>query len=438
MAFLFAIKLSLFCMNAISVKTMRSTISKKGRMSMAELYDIIAVGGGPGGLAAGIYGRRSRLKTAVIEKGRPGGQAAATEELENYPGFFKEATGAGLMKLFAAHTERFGACIIRGQVIDLQLQGAVKKVITKEGQEYLTRSVILAPGAEPRSLNIPGEHRLRGKGVSYCATCDADFFEDLDIAVVGNGDAAIEEAIYLTKFAQSVAIIVIHDEGVLDCNKASAEKALANPKIKWVWNSILTSINGDELVESITVNNIKSGESSELEVSGVFFFVGTTPKTEFLKGHIPLTEQGYIITNDLMETAVPGVYAAGDARDKYLRQVITAAADGAIAAVAAEKYLAEQETFHKQVLEAQKPVLLAFWAPQVEESFTAMGLLEALAAEDNSFSLVKLDTYRNTKTAALYDVKIIPSVLLFLNGELKGRLEGQFTIEEAQALLSNR
>jgi len=386
-------------------------------------------------LAAGVYGSRSRLKTAIIEKGCPGGQAASTEELENYPGFFEQAKGPELMKCFAAHAERFGAAIIRGQVTDLQLNGAVKKVITKEGQEYLAYSVILAPGAQPRSLNIPGEQELRGKGVSYCATCDADFFEDLDIAVVGNGDAAIEEAMYLTKFAESVTIIVIHDNGVLDCNKASAQKAFANPKIKWVWNSVLAKINGDELVESVTIKNIKNGASSELEVNGVFFFVGTTPKTEFLHGHVALTEQGYIITNDLMETDVPGVYAVGDARDKYLRQVITAAADGAIAAVAAEKYLAEQETFREQVLNAQKPVLLAFWAPQVEESFATVSLLEALAAADSSFSLVKLDTYRNKKTATHYDIKVIPSVLLFRNGEAQGRLEGQFTKEQAQALL---
>ena len=402
---------------------------------MTEVYDIIVVGGGPGGLAAGLYGSRSRLKTAIIEKGRPGGQAATTEELENYPGFFEDATGPGLMKRFAAHAEHFGSAIIRGQVTDLMLQGAVKKIITKDGQEYQALSVILAPGAEPRSLNIPGEHRLRGKGVSYCATCDADFFEELDIVVVGNGDAAIEEAMYLTKFAETVTIIVIHDEGVLDCNKASAEKAFANDKIKWIWNSILMEINGDELVESVTVKNIKTGQLSQLDINGVFFFVGTVPKTAFLQDQVDLTEQGYIITNDLMETNIPGVYAAGDARDKYLRQVITAAADGAIAAVAAEKYLAEQETFRKQVLDAEKPVLLVFWAPQVEESFAAVGIAEEFAAKNNHIDLVKLDTYRNKKTAANFNISQIPSILLFEKGEVAGRLTGKITAEHIINLL---
>ncbi len=398
---------------------------------MAEIYDILVVGGGPGGLAAGIYGSRGRLKTAIIEKGRPGGQAGTTEELENYPGFFEHATGPNLMKNFTDHAEHFGTEIIRGVVEDMDLSGVIKKVITKDGQEYLGHTVIISPGAEPRMLNIPGEGKLRGKGVSYCATCDADFFEELDVVVVGNGDAAIEEAMYLTKFAESVTIIVIHEEGVLDCNKASAEKAFKNPKLKWVWNSVLEEIVGDELVESVTVKNIKTGELSSLEVNGVFFFVGSIPKTGFLKGHVELNEQGYIITNDIMETNVPGVYGVGDARVKYLRQVITAAADGAIAAVAAEKYLAEMETFTSQVLEAQKPVLLAFWTPQVEASIALVGLLEKMHEVDDSFDLVKLDTYRNQKTAQQYQATVVPSLLLFNKGEVIDRLEGQ-DITEAQ------
>ena len=201
------------------------------------------------------------------------------------------------------------------------------------------------------------------------------------MVVVGNGDAAVEEAMYLTKFAETVTIIVIHDEGVLDCNKASAELAFANPKIKWVWNSVLTEIKGDGLVESVMIKNIKTGEITEMETNGVFFFVGTVPKTEILKGKVELNEQGYIITNELMETSVPGVYAAGDARMKYLRQVITAASDGAIAAVAAEKYLAEEEGFKERVLTSQEPVLVAFWAPQVEASIEAVSLLEKKVAE---------------------------------------------------------
>lgn len=402
---------------------------------MSDIYDILVVGGGPAGLAAGIYGSRSRLRTAIIEKGRPGGQASTTEEMENYPGFAEGTTGPGLMQQFAKHAEHFGTAILKGVVEDVDLTGMVKTVTTKAGETYRGHSVILAPGAAPRSLNIKGEGKLRGKGVSYCATCDADFYEDLDVVVVGNGDAAIEEAMYLTKFANEVTIIVIHDEGILDCNKASAEKAFKNPKIKWVWSSVLEEIVGDELVESVLIKNIKTGEITEKEVNGVFFFVGTVPKTKFLEGKVELDKYGYIPTNDKMETNIPGVYAVGDARVKYLRQVVTAASDGAVAAVAAEKYLAEMESFREQVLEAKTPVLLAFWAPQVEESIAAIGVLEqVVAGSSGKVSLAKLDTYRNQKTSAAYQVQSIPTVLLFEGGQVKGRLDGNVTEEAVRAL----
>ncbi len=395
---------------------------------MSEVYDIIVVGGGPAGLAAGIYGSRSRLKTVIIQKGRPGGQAATTEELENYPGFPRGTTGPGLMEAMANHAESFGTEIIKEEVVDLELDGEIKVARTKSGKEYKSKIIIFAPGAAPRTLNIKGEQELRGKGVSYCATCDADFFEELDVIVIGNGDAAVEEAMYLTKFAETVTIIVIHDEGILDCNKVSAEKAFANPKIKWVWNSVLEEIKGDGIVESVVLKNIKTGELSEMETNGVFFFVGTVPKTEMLKGKVDLNETGHIITNDRMETSIPGVYAAGDARVKYLRQVITAASDGAIAAFAAEKYLAEEGGFKEQVLNAPKPVMVAFWAPQIEASIAAVSELEKIVDQlGGSVKLVKMDTYRNEKVAKRYGVEEIPSVVFFNNGEVVAKVSGSIS-----------
>jgi len=403
-----------------------------------EIWDILIVGGGPAGLTAGIYGARSKLKTLILEKGRPGGQAATTEEMENYPGFGRGATGPGIMKAMQEHAEDFGVIIEKETAVDLDLDGEIKIVRTKKGKEFYGKTVILCPGANPRSLGIKGEKKFVGKGVSYCATCDADFYEDLDVIVVGNGDAAIEEAIYLTKFAEKVTVIVIHDEGILDANKASQEKAFANPKIHFIWNSVLEEIKGDGIVESVVIKNLKTGEITDMETNGVFFFVGYVPNTEFLRGKIDLNDQGYIIVNEKMETSVPGVYAAGDANQKYLRQVVTAAADGAIAAFAADKYLAEEENFKMQVLNAQGTVLVAFWSPQKEESIEAVSLLEQNVNQLANTKLVKIDLYRNHLVANRYNVESIPALLVFENGEVINRLKGSISQEVLRELAAGR
>jgi thioredoxin reductase (NADPH) len=316
------------------------------------------------------------------------------------------------MDVFAGHAERFGAQIAKDEVVAVDFSGAIK-VVTGKKADYGGRAVILSPGAEPRVLGIKGERAFRGKGVSYCATCDADFYTDLDVVVVGNGDAAIEEAMYLTKFAESVAIVVIHEEGVLDATKVIQERAFANPKISWVWNSVLEEIRGDGLVEEAVIRNIRTGALTVMPTNGVFFFVGTVPKTGFLEGHVEMDRGGYIITSDLMETSADGVYAAGDARQKYLRQVVTAAADGAIAATAAEKYLQEEEGFRRQVTEAGKPVLVYFWAPQNDESVKAMAVLDDVQSRvDGRIGFYKIDTYRNKRVAGRYGVTSIPSAVI--------------------------
>ncbi|MDR1765260.1 MAG: thioredoxin-disulfide reductase [Lachnospiraceae bacterium] len=310
---------------------------------MGQVYDTVIIGAGPGGLAAGLYAGRAKMSAVIVAKSLPGGQAATTAELENYPGFPKGTTGPALTQAMADHTASFGTGIVQEEVVDVDLGADPKVVKVYGGKEYLARTVILAPGASPKSLHLQGEREFLGKGVSYCATCDGDFFEDLDVAVIGNGDTAVEEAMYLTRFAENVTIIVRRKEGDLRCNKSSAERAFANPKIHWMWDSAPQEIQGDGLVERLIVRNTQTGDLSELKVDGVFFFVGTEPQTGFLQGKVELDQDGYIIANDMMETSVPGVYAVGDARQKFLRQVITAAADGAIAAVAAEKYIAGRE-----------------------------------------------------------------------------------------------
>lgn len=388
---------------------------------MENVYDLLILGGGPAGLSAAMYGARGRLKTAVIEKGRPGGQAATTSELENYPGFGRGTTGPGLTEAMLNHALDFGAELIKDSIVSVDLKSNPKKVVGRKG-EYYGKALVYALGAVPRMINVPGEGKLRGKGVSYCATCDADLFEELDVVVVGSGDAAVEEAEYLTKFAETVTVIVIHEEGKVDANKVSAERAFKNPKIKWIWNSTVKSINGDELVESVTLKNIKTGEETEYPTNGVFIFIGTQPMSDLVKDQLELNPQGYIITDEKMATNIEGVFAAGDVRVKYLRQVVTAAADGAIAAVAAEKYVHETDLWENEVLKAEKPVLVAYYNPTDMEGTEKVGIVDQFARDNNDkLSLVKVDATRNELVERRYgiDKNKLPLVHLFVNGEIK-------------------
>ena len=371
-----------------------------------EKYDLLICGAGAAGMAAGVYGGRARLNTLILEKGAIGGTAYSTRELANYPGFHAEnVSGPFLTKEMAKHAERFGTKIIRENVVDLDLEGDIKIVRGKKGKEYRAKALILALGTEPRLLGIPGEKELRGSGVSYCATCDAENFEGDIVAVVGNGDAALEEAMFIAKFAEKVIIIVIHDEGIVDCNKVSAEKAFKHPKLEFVWNTTLAEIKGEEEVESIVMRNLKTGESTERKVDGVFFYVGLVPQTACVKDKIEMNRQGYILTSEKMETSIPGVYAAGDCREKYLRQVVTAAADGAVAAVAVEKYLEEVEEY-EDILQSDKYVLLGFWSPMNQFSIDALSKAEQIQTEfEDTVKLFKIDMSRKQMLAYKYQVK---------------------------------
>ncbi len=381
--------------------------------------DVLIIGAGPAGLAAALYASRAKLSTVVLEKGTAGGQVRTTWSMENYPGFARGMTGPELMDRFVDHAKEFGAEIVRGDVISVDFTGDRKVIITQKGEEYRARAIIVAPGAEPRTLGLPGERELRGKGVSYCATCDADFFEELDVVVIGNGDAAVEEAMYLTRFVDSATMIVVHDEGVLDATAVIRDRAFKNSKMKWVWNSVVEEIQGDGIVESVVVRNIKTNQRTQLEANGVFVFVGTVPKTEFLRGHVDMDKRGYVIANELMETSVDGVYCAGDARVKYLRQVITAAADGAIAAVAAEKYIHEEEGFREMVLNPKEPVMVAFWSPTSQASLDFLPAVERIAEQRvGKLSLVKIDIYKNQRVAGRYGVTEAPTTAFFRGGQL--------------------
>lgn len=311
---------------------------------MAEIYDVIIIGEGPAGLSAGLYAARSRLKTLILEKEKAGGQIVTTDEVANYPGSIENATGPSLINRMVEQAKDFGAKIKLDTVKEVELDGKIK-IVKGEKEEYQTKTVIIATGAKPRKIGCPGEEELTGRGVSYCATCDAAFFEDLDVYVVGGGDSAVEEALYLTKFARKVTIIHRRDE--LRAAKSIQEKAFANEKIDFMWNTVVKEIKGDGIVEAMVVENVKTGEKTEIVANeedgtfGIFVFVGLVPTTELFEGKLEM-ENGYIVTDEDMRTNIPGVFAAGDCRKKSLRQVVTAAADGAIAAVQAEKYINEE------------------------------------------------------------------------------------------------
>lgn len=309
-------------------------------------YDLIIIGAGPAGLAAGLYAGRARLRTLLIEKEKNGGQIVITSEIENYPGCLPEETGPSLIDRMVAQTEKFGVDHVFDTITDCELEGNMK-VLTGLHDEYRAKAVIIAAGAKPVPIGCEGEKEFMGKGVSYCATCDAAFFEDFEVYVVGGGDSAVEEALYLTKFARKVTII--HRRDALRAAKSIQEKAFANPKVDFLWDTVVEEIRGDGIVESMVVKNTKTGELTEIAADeedgtfGIFVFIGFKPNSELFAGKVPMDERGYIIANEDMETGIPGVFAAGDIRQKSLRQVVTAAADGAIAAVQAGKYLEELE-----------------------------------------------------------------------------------------------
>ena len=309
---------------------------------MEKIYDVIIIGGGPAGLTAGLYAARGKMSTLVLEKEKAGGQMSSTNEIANYPGAIPNATGPSLTSRMLEQCQEFGAEFVKDTVKKVELQDKIKKVIGEE-KTYYTRSIIVATGATPRLLEVPGEKTFIGKGVSYCATCDADFFTGLEVFVIGGGDSAIQEAIHLTKFARKVTIV--HRRDSLRAAKSLQDKAIKNPKIEFLWNAIVEEIKGDGIVESIVFKDVKTGEIIEYRAQeedgtfGIFVFVGYLPKTQLFQGLLDMDPTGYILTDENMNTNLPGIFAAGDCRSKLLRQVVTAVGDGATAAIQAEGYI---------------------------------------------------------------------------------------------------
>ena len=301
------------------------------------MYDTIIIGAGPAGMAAALYAARSNLKVALIEGGLPGGQMNNTSDIENYPGY-ANISGPELAEKMFEPLENLGVEHLYGFVKKIENHGDVKKVITDD-QEFETRTIIVATGSKHRFLGVPGEEELNSRGVSYCAVCDGAFFRDQDLLVVGGGDSAVEEAIFLTQFAKSVTIVHRRDE--LRAQKVLQDRAFANDKIKFIWDSVVKEIKGENRVESVLIENVKTNQVTEHAFGGVFIYVGLDPVSEFTKDLQIQDESGWIVTDIHMKTAVDGIFAVGDVRQKDLRQITTAVGDGAIAGQEAYKFITE-------------------------------------------------------------------------------------------------
>lgn len=306
------------------------------------MIDVAIIGAGPAGLTASVYARRAGYSVTVFEMGMPGGQASTTDKIENFPGYPQGIAGAELGMKFYEHAQAFEAEFVFEQVVRIEAAGDVKKIITNNGveeQTYEARAVILATGAHPRTLGVPGEDQLRGHGVSYCGTCDGFFFRGKDVAVVGGGDVAVEDAIYLANMCNSVTVFHRRDE--LRANKRSQEAAFANDKITFVWDTIVTELKGDEQLRTVVTKNVKTDEVKEWTFDGCFIFVGYDPNQDVYPEGLAVDERGYVLTDENMATNLPGVYAIGDVRKKNVRQVATAVGDGGIVMSDIERYFRE-------------------------------------------------------------------------------------------------
>ena len=356
-----------------------------------EKRELVIIGAGPAGMTAAIYGRRSGLDVLLLEKGATGGQINITDEIENWPGV-QHATGPELGNMFREHALKFNTEIRIADVKKVELRDGKKIVVTDKG-DIEAEAIVVATGAHFRRLGCEGEAEHIGQGVSFCAVCDGAFYEGEEVAVVGGGNTAVEEGVYLTKFASKVYIIHRRDEFRAD--RAAIEHAMSNPKIVPVWNSVVEKIEGDGVVENLVLKNVKTGELSDLKVAGVFMFVGQTPDDDCVRGLVKAEKGGWILVNEHMETSVEGIFAAGDVCSKHLRQVLTAASDGAIAAMAASAYINEQLHLRTTLLEPES--VTAFFYSSIDEK--QVKLLKAVedAAKAKGVKIPLIDGYRNAR-----------------------------------------
>lgn len=380
-----------------------------------EKRELVIIGAGPAGLTSAMYGRRAGLDVLLLEKGIPGGQINITDEIENWPGVI-HSSGSDLGLSFRKHAEHFKTEFRDCTVSGIEIRNGSKIVLTDKG-EVEAEAIILATGASFRKLGCKGEAEFTGGGVSYCAVCDAAFFEDETIAVIGGGNVAVEEAGYLTRFASKVYIIHRRDEFRAD--RLAIEQALSNPKIEPIWNSVVESIEGEGLVEKLVLKNVKTGEVTDLPVAGVFIFVGTEPNISYLGEQGALVNQtrgGWIDTNDKMETSVEGIFAAGDIREKYLRQVVTAAGDGAVASMAAYSYITEQLHLRSVLIDPEH--VFALLTSSIDQDQINLQVATEKYTKESGVKVALIDGYRNAKMVEKLEIKELPALIELKKGEI--------------------
>ncbi|MDC7222044.1 MAG: FAD-dependent oxidoreductase [Spirochaetales bacterium] len=399
------------------------------REKKIEEYDVVIIGGGAAGLTAGIYCGRARLKTIIIEKSLVGGLATYTNEIENYPGFPEGTTGLGLMELFQKQAKKFGVKFKGTDVKSVELEGEIKTVETFR-TTYKAKTVIIASGGRPRITGADREEEfLYDKGISFCATCDAAANTGKKVMIIGSGDAAIEEGMFLTKFADKVYVSVIHEEGKMDCNEIAKAEALDNPKMEFIWNSVVKRFEGSEHLEKVVLKDLKSDDEIPIVVPTCFEFIGYIPNTEIFKGQIDLTERGYVLTNENKETNIEGVFAVGDVTEKFLKQVSTAVGDGAVAGVGAERYIAESEMVKTQIL-AKEGIVFAYDASdgKSHEMLKDIETIEEMAK--GKFSVTRVDVYKSKGISNRLGIHEFPKLAIIKNGKVHAILNEEFSYNE--------
>jgi thioredoxin reductase (NADPH) len=404
-----------------------------------EQYDVVVIGGGASGMTAALYAGRARLKTLLIEKSLIGGLATYTSEIENYPGFPEGIDGTELMKLFDRQFRKFAVDVKLTDVKSVENCGD-HKVVRTFRIDYHAKAVIVSTGGRPRLTGARNEEHFLDKGISFCATCDAARFTGKKIIVIGSGDAAIEEGIFLTRFAKEVLVSVIHDKGIMDANDVAKEKALANPKMSFLWNTSVDGFEGDEMLKQVILKNLKTGAQIPVDVDGCFLFIGYLPNTAIFDGFLNLSPRGYIITNELMETNIPGIFAAGDVREKMLRQVSTGVGDGAIAGYMAERFIDDLETIREKFFKPNTVILAFIYNAVDAEDREMLVSLEKLRDEFPGVELNAIDTYKSDKIARMINCPSIPAICIIKNGKPSPYIEikqqgRDKSVEEARSIL---